>query len=62
MSSPNALVKARPAEAGGVAGYAALLIARAAGVTDADTILALAGVVAFAPAAITWFVTLIRSR
>lgn len=53
---------ARPAETGGIAAAFALLIAHVAGVNDAGTIAALAVVVGFVPAAITWTVGLIRTR
>ena len=52
----------RPAETGGVAAAAALLIARALGVTDSTTILSLAVVIGFVPAAITFVVELLRKR
>lgn len=51
-------MKSRPAETGGVAGAVSILIAHAAGVTDPDTIVAIAVVVGFIPAAITWVVEL----
>lgn len=60
MKTPKTLVQTRPAETGSVAGFAALLIARALGLDDPDTIIELAGVIAFLPAGITWLVTLIR--
>ena len=56
------MIKSRPAETGGVAAAAALLIARALGVDDIGTITALAVVVGFVPAAITWTVELVRVR
>lgn len=46
----------RPAETGGVAAAIALLIAHLLGVDDATTITALAVVIGFVPAAITWVV------
>jgi hypothetical protein len=51
-------MKSRPAETSGVAAAAALLIARLAGISDADTIVALGIVVGFIPAAVTWVVNL----
>lgn len=60
MTTPAKVVQSRPAESGGAAGYLALLIAHALGLDDPTLIIALAGVVAFLPAAITWVVTLIR--
>lgn len=51
-----------PAELGGVAGAIAVLIAHFAGITDADTIVALAVVVGFIPAAVTFTVELFRRR
>lgn len=51
-------MKSRPAETGGVASAVALLIARIAGVDDIDTVTALAIVVGFVPAAVTWIVNL----
>lgn len=50
----------RPAESGGIAGAVALLIAHLLGVNDPATIVALAVVVGFIPAAITWIVVLVR--
>lgn len=49
-------VKQRPAETGGIAGAIGLLIAKAAGVEDPDTIVAIGIVVGFIPAAITFCV------
>lgn len=65
MSSPepppgSTIAHRRPAEVGGVAGSVAL-IGRAAGIDDADTIVAIGAVVGVIPAAITWAVELIRS-
>jgi hypothetical protein len=57
-----ALVTTRPAETGAVAGAAALLVGRLAGVDDADTITAIAVLLGFLPAAITWLVNLVRGR
>lgn len=51
----------RPAEIGGVAVAMALLIGRAFGIDDADTITALAIVIGFTPAGITALVELVRS-
>lgn len=53
--------KRRPAETGGVASYIALLIGYIAGIDDPGVLVALAGVVGFIPAAITWLVNLTRS-
>lgn len=50
----------RPAETGGVAGAIALLVAHLLGVDDATVIVALAVVVGFVPAAITWLVVLLH--
>lgn len=44
----------RPAETSAVAAALALLIARLLGVDDADTVTALAIVIGFVPAAVTW--------
>lgn len=54
------IVSNRPAETGGVAGAAGLLIGRLLGIDDPNTLVAIGMVVGFAPAAITWLVTLIR--
>lgn len=54
------VAKRRPAEAGGVASYVALLIGYIAGVDDPGVLVALAGVVGFVPAAITWIVGVAR--
>jgi hypothetical protein len=62
MHSPDDLAKRRPAEVSGVAGAVALLLAHLLGVTDADTIVALAIVVGVVPAAVTFVVHLLRSR
>lgn len=51
-------MKSRPAETGAVASALALLIARIAGVNDVDTVTAIAIVIGFIPAAVTWIVTL----
>lgn len=53
--------KKRPAESSSIAGYFALLIAHFVGLTDPNTIIALAGVIAFLPTAVTWIVTLVRN-
>lgn len=52
----------RPAEAGGVAGGLALLIAHILGVNDVTTVVAIGTVIGFVPAGITWIVTLIRGK
>jgi hypothetical protein len=57
---PQKFAQHRPAETGGVAGALALLVARAAGLSDPNLIVALATVIGFAPAGITWVVGLIR--
>jgi hypothetical protein len=66
MSDPvngtKRVVSKHPAEATGVAGALALLVAKALGVDDPDTIVALAIVVGFLPAAVTWLVELVRGR
>lgn len=56
------LVAARPAETGGIAGSIGLLVGRAAGIKDPDTLVAIGVVLGFVPAAITWLVTLIRTN
>jgi hypothetical protein len=53
-------VRRRPAETGGVAGALALIIARAAGLDDPNLIVAIATVIGFAPAAVTWIVDVVR--
>lgn len=55
-------VKQKPAEAAGVTSALALLIAHLAGLDDPDVIIAVAVVVGFLPAAVTWTVNLIRCR
>lgn len=55
-------VEQRPAETGGIAGSIALLIGKAAGIEDPDTLVALGALVGFLPAAITWVVNTVRSR
>ena len=62
MTANDNPVVNRPAESAGAAGSIALLIARAIGLKDADTIVALAAVIGFIPAAVTWTVHLWRSR
>jgi hypothetical protein len=59
--NPQKVIRRRPAETGGVAGAVALLIARAAGLSDPNLIVALATVIGFAPAGLTWLVGLLRS-
>lgn len=54
------IVHSRPAESGGVAGSVALIIGRAAGIKDPDTLVAIGALVGFIPAAITWLVTLVK--
>lgn len=55
-------MKSRPAETGAVASALALLIARIAGVNDVDTVTAIAIVIGFIPAAVTWIVTLTQPK
>jgi hypothetical protein len=55
-------VKSRPAETTAVASALALLIARIAGVSDVDTVTAIAIVIGFIPAAVTWIVTLRQKK
>jgi hypothetical protein len=52
----------RPAETGGVAGGVAILVGHILGINDAGTLAALALVLGFLPAGITWMVTLIRGK
>jgi hypothetical protein len=52
----------RPAEVGGIAGAVALLVAHLLGVNDTTTIISIATILGFVPAAITWIVTLIRGK
>lgn len=59
---PAKKLTARPAETGGVAAAVALLIARLAGLDDDAVTIALATVVGFVPAAITWLVVTARGR
>ena len=57
------LIKSRPAEtAMPLATALAALICRLLGVEDTDTILYLALVLSFVPAAVTWTVELVRSK
>jgi hypothetical protein len=51
-------MKSRPAETSGVASALALLIARVLGVDDVDTVTAIAIVIGFVPAGVTWAVNL----
>lgn len=60
MTVAPEVVKKRPAETAGAAGAVALLAGRLLGITDPDTLVALGIAIGFAPAAITWLVTLIR--
>jgi hypothetical protein len=50
----------RPAEASGLAGSVAILLAGVLGVTDPATIVALGVTVGALPAAVTWLVELLR--
>lgn len=59
--SKSKLEAARPAEIGGISGAVGLLIARLAGISDPDTIVAIGAVVGFIPAAITYLVSVIRT-
>lgn len=52
----------RPAEAGGITGALALLIAHILGVNDVTTIVSIATVLGFVPAAITWVVVLVKGK
>jgi len=52
----------RPAETGGIAGGVAILIGHILGINDPGTLAAMAVVIGFVPAAITWIVTLIRGK
>ena len=54
------VVQRRPAESGAIASAVALLIGRAAGIDDVDTVTALAIVIGFIPAAVTWVVEAVR--
>jgi len=63
MANPVELAKNRPAEtAMPIATVLAALLARALGVEDTDTILYIALVISFVPAAVTWMVELWRNR
>lgn len=55
-------MKSRPAETGGVAAALALLVARIAGIDDINTVTAIAIVIGFIPAAVTWVVTLTQKE
>jgi hypothetical protein len=52
----------RPAETAAIAASIALLICKAAGVNDPDTLTAMAVVIGFIPAAVTWIVVTLRKR
>lgn len=52
----------RPAEFGAAASAVALLIGRGLGIDDVDTVTAIAVVIGFIPAAVTWAVELGRKR
>jgi hypothetical protein len=61
MTNPVQVARSRPAEtAMPIATVLAALIAKFAGVEDTDTILYLALALSFVPAAVTWFVELMR--
>jgi hypothetical protein len=63
MKSENGggnIVKRRPAETAGIASALAVLVAKLLGVDDSDVIVALAVVIGFIPAAITFVVELTR--
>jgi hypothetical protein len=63
MANPVEIAKNRPAEtAMPIATVLAALIAKLLGVEDTDTILYIALVVSFVPAAVTWMVELLRRR
>jgi hypothetical protein len=63
METPAELVKNRPAEtAGPIATAVAALIAKLLDVEDADTIIYLALVLSFVPAAVTWLVVTLRQK
>lgn len=62
MPAPAKLVQSRPAETTGVAGSVALLIGRAFGIKDPDTLVAIGALVGVLPAMITWLVTTVRGR
>lgn len=61
-TSKTPVVKKRPAESGGIAAAIALLIAYAVGLDNPGVITAVAVVIGFVPAAITWLVVTIRNR
>ena len=63
MDTPAEIVKNRPAEtATPIATAIAALVAKLLGVDDADTIIYLALVLSFVPAAVTWLVVTLRQR
>lgn len=63
MEGPVDLIKKRPAEtAAPITTVLAGLIAKLAGVEDTDTILYLALVLSFVPAAVTWLVELLKKQ
>lgn len=63
MTTPAELVKSRPAEtASPIATAVAALFAKLLGVEDADTVIYLALVLSFVPAAVTWLVVTLRQR
>lgn len=53
-------VAERPAETGGVAGAVVILIGKACGIDDPDTLAAMGIVVGFVPTGITWLVNKIK--
>mgnify|MGYP001617839122 CR=1 FL=1 len=55
------VVATRPAEIGGISGSIGLLIAKAAGVDDPDTIVAIGVVIGFIPALVTYIVNLVAT-
>ena len=59
---PVQLIKTRPAESSGVAAAIALLICNLLGVKDPNTLTALAIIIGFIPAAVTWIVELSRGK
>jgi hypothetical protein len=60
MKTPQAKLKQRPAESGGAAGSAALLLCRIFGVKDPDVLVAVGALIGVLPAAITYIVSLVR--
>ncbi len=63
METPTEIVKNRPAEtAAPIATAIAALVAKLLGVNDADTIIYLALVLSFIPAAVTWLVVTVRHK